>query len=39
MTVIVVPSLPNAVANQVDQVQSCKPVFNLAVWLRDSWGK
>ena len=27
------------VADRVDHVQGIKPVFNLAVGLRDSWGK
>jgi len=27
------------VADRVDHVQGCKPVFNLAVGLKDSWGK
>jgi glutaminyl-tRNA synthetase len=27
------------VADRVDHVQGSKPVFNLAVGLRDSWGK
>jgi glutaminyl-tRNA synthetase len=27
------------VADRIDQMQSCKPVFNLAVGLKDSWGK
>ena len=27
------------VADRIDHVQGTKPVFNLAVGLRDSWGK
>jgi glutaminyl-tRNA synthetase len=27
------------VADRVDHVQGTKPVFNLAVGLKDSWGK